>query len=126
MGRSAAQSFTTKGGDGSEGYPIPNEYAEEMRRDGNLGLVKNPICRRFFYFFRLLGTSIAMVSFVADFIYAFKQTFASKDIFLGYLILLAIRCILPFLLVIKNICCRVCIRQNNLLGEEAYFDGYDI
>ena len=67
-----------------------------------------------------------MAALIADFSYAFKQTFASKDILLAYMLMLGLRGTLPLLLTLKNICCKVCIRANNLLGEADYVDGYDL
>lgn len=30
------------------------------------------------------------------------------------------------LLALKNVCCKVCIRENNLIGEEAYEVGFNL
>ena len=90
-----------------------------------LGLVKNPICRRFFMLFRLIGIVITMSAMVADYTYAFKQTFSSKDLFISYMGVLAFRCLLPSLLAIKNVCSKVCSRENNRLGAAAYEDRDD-
>jgi len=49
----------------------------EMEHEMKLGLVTNPICRRFFTLFRFIGVLIAMGTMVADYSYAFKQTFSS-------------------------------------------------
>ena len=90
-----------------------------------LGLVKNPICRRFFTLFRLIGLVITISAMVADYTYAFKQTFSSKDLFIAYIGVLLFRCLLPILLAIKNICTKVCSREKNRLGAAAYEDRDD-
>ena len=90
-----------------------------------IGLVKNPICRRFFTLFRCIGVVITMITMVADYTYAFKQTFSSKDLFIAYLGVLAFRCLLPILLAIKNVCFKVCSREKNRLGAAAYEDRDD-
>ena len=94
--------------------------AEAIEKELKLGLVKNPICRRFFFLFRIIGVIITMCSMVADYTYAFKQTFSSRDLFIGYLSVLAFRCTLPILLAIKNVCRKVCSREKNRLGAAAY------
>ena len=63
------------------------------------------------------------ISLVADYTYAFKQTFSSKALFVAYLLVLFIRCILPFVLAIKNICRNVCNKNKNDLKEILYEIG---
>lgn len=83
-----------------------------------LGLVKNPICRRFFTLFRVIGTIIMVCALVADYTYAFKQTFSSRELFLIYICVLALRCLLPLLIIIKNMCQKVCSKESKELGPE--------
>lgn len=51
--------------------PFPKPDPLKMKRN-QLGLVKNPICRRFFTLFRIIGTLIMVMSLIADYTYAFK------------------------------------------------------
>lgn len=103
--------------DFSKPFPKPDPL---KMRNHNLGLVKNPICRRFFTLFRIIGTVIMVMSLIADYTYAFKQTFSSKELFVAYLVLLGIRCILPFIISLKNISRRVCKKEKNALPASAY------
>lgn len=90
------------------------------------GLVKNPICRRFFTLMRIIGTIITVCALVGDYTYAFKQTFSSKQLFAAYLGVLAFRCILPFLVAFKNVCLKVCHQQNNKLAADVYVESDDV
>jgi len=86
-----------------------------------LGLVTNPICRRFFTIFRVIGTLVMVFSLITDYTYAFKQTFSSKELFAGYMGLLALRCLLPFLIAFILISKKVCNKERNELPATAYF-----
>ena len=105
--------------DNKKAFPLPTNI-ELIQEEKHLGLVKNPICRRFFTMFRVIGTLIMVCALVADYTYAFKQTFSSKELFVAYLSVLAFRCILPILIVIKNICTKVCNKENNRLDAAQY------
>ena len=72
----------------------PDFYAE--------GVVKNPICRRFFMLFRTLGTIITACSLVADYAYATKQTFSGIELYLAYVCMLFFRLIYAMILIVKN------------------------
>ena len=63
------------------------------------------------------------IALIADYTYAFKQTFSSKALFVAYLLVLSIRCILPFVIAIKNICRNVCNKNRNNLNEILYEMG---
>ena len=41
---------------------------------------------------------------VADFVYFFKQTFSSKDLYLAFLVIMTLRVLVPIILALKNIC----------------------
>lgn len=88
----------------------------EKEDEGDFGLVTNPICRRFFSILRVTGTVIMVCALVADFGYAFKQTFSSKELFVAYLSVLGFRCIIPCFIAVKNVCRKVCNKQNNYIG----------
>lgn len=64
-------------------------------------------------------------SLVADYTYAFKQTFARWEVFAGYVGLLALRCLFPILIAFKNVCSRVCSREKNMLPQMIY-EGKDL
>jgi len=96
------------------------KHVEAIPEEKHLGLVKNPICRRFFTLFRVIGTVVLVCSLVADYTYAFKQTFSSKELFIAYLAILAFRLILPILIATKNICQKVCNKKNNSLSAAQY------
>ena len=85
-----------------------------------LGLVKNPICRRFFVIFRILGTVVMVCALVADYTYAFKQTFSSRELYLIYLGVLAQRCVIPILIMLKNMFQKVCGKENKSLGKTHF------
>ena len=40
---------------------------------------------------------------IADFLYIFKQTFSSKDLYVAFLVIMALRVIIPILIAVKNI-----------------------
>ena len=63
------------------------------------------------------------IALIADYTYAFKQTFSSKALFVAYLLVLSIRCFLPFVIAIKNICRNVCNKNRNNLNEVLYEMG---
>ena len=105
--------------DSKNTFPLPKNV-ELIQEEKHLGLVKNPICRRFFTLFRVIGTVIMVCALVADYAYATKQTFSSKELFVAYLAILAFRCILPILIAAKNICRKVCNKDNNSLGAAQY------
>ena len=95
----------------------PDFYAE--------GVVKNPICRRFFMLFRTLGTIITVSSLVADFAYATKQTFSGKELYLAYVGMLCFRFIYAMILIVRNLCNHVCSKENNSLRANLYIDRDD-
>ena len=66
------------------------------------------MCKRCFIMFRFLGTVMMASAMVADYTYAFKQTFSSRDLFLAFTVILLFRTILPIIVAIKNICQKVC------------------
>ena len=73
------------------------------------------MCKRFFIAFRFLGTVMMTSTLVADYTYALKQTFSSKDLFLAYIVILAFRVLFPVFIAIKNVCQKVCNRERNRL-----------
>ena len=75
--------------------------------------------------FRSLGVLILLSSLVADYTYAFKQTFSSKALFVAYLGLLGIRCVLPVLLACKSVCNKVQNKERNALPANAYRENED-
>lgn len=85
----------------------------------------NPICRRFFTLFRVLGTLVLVASLILDYLYAVKQTFSSKDLYVAYLGILALRCIIPLLICLKNVCRKVCNKHNNTLTVSDQADLND-
>ena len=95
----------------------PDFYAE--------GVVKNPICRRFFMLFRTLGTIITACSLVADYAYATKQTFSGIELYLAYVCMLFFRLIYAMILIVKNLCNHVCSKENNSLRVNHYIDRND-
>ena len=107
----------------SKQFPKPDPLKNKNK--GKLGLVKNPICRRFFTLFRIIGTVIMVLSLIADYSYAFKQTFSSKELFVAYLSLLGVRCILPLCISTKNILRKVCNKEKNALPASAYENNDD-
>lgn len=65
---SIEEEFSGLKGKATAGFPMQQEDDNLLE----LGLVKNPICRRFFTLFRFIGVVIAMSALVADYTYAFK------------------------------------------------------
>jgi len=96
---------------------------KSLKGADELGLVTNPICRRFFTIFRVTGTLVMVFSLLTDYTYAFKQTFSSKELFAGYMGLLAFRSLLPFLIAAIFISKKVCNKERNALPDTAYSDN---
>ena len=59
--------------------------------------VSNPACRRIFTLIRLIGTVLMIGSLISDYSYVLKQTFSSKLYFSLYLIVLALRILIPLM-----------------------------
>jgi len=64
-------------------------------------------------------------SLVADYSYAFKQTFSSKSLFTAYVSILALRCCIPFFVAAKSLCTRVRNKAVNRLDEVGDEETYD-
>ena len=84
---------------------MPRENPDHLLMEDSI--VKNPICRRFFFLFRVIGTILTVVSVVADYTYLVKQTFSSKELFVAYICVLAFRCLNPLLVALRNLCIHV-------------------
>jgi hypothetical protein len=62
----------------ADGFPVVDPAIFDLPENVELydeqtsEIVKNPICRRFFTTFRILGTLIMVVSLIADYSYAIK------------------------------------------------------
>lgn len=87
-----------------------------------LGLVKNPICRRFFILFRAIGTVLMAITLVADFMYTFKTTFSSKELLVFCVSIYGLRFANPILVVIKNLCKKVCNKERNTLSAASVYE----
>lgn len=57
---------------------------------------------------------------VADYTYAFKQTFSSGALFIAYLSVLVLRCLLPLSVITKNLCQKVCNRESKAVSKQHY------
>lgn len=64
-------------------------------------------------------------SIVADFTYFFKHTFSSKQLYVSYIVILGIRCLVPLIAVIKNTCVKVCNKENNRLRALDYLEPHN-
>ena len=64
-----------------------------------------------------MGTLIMVASLIADYSYAIKQTFSSKALFVAYLFILGLRCLIPFVVACKNVSSRVRNKHLNRLDE---------
>jgi len=72
-----------------------------------------------------MGTVVMVCSLITDYTYAFKQTFSSKELFVAYMSILALRCLIPFLIAIKNISRKVCNKERNALSASDYEENDD-
>ena len=104
-------------------FPLPRNV--ELIRDEKIGLVSNPICRRFFILFRVLGSCIIVGSIVADFTYFFKHKFSSKQLYIAYMLVLSIRCVIPLIGIIKNTSAKVCNKEKNRLRALDYLEPHN-
>ncbi len=64
-----------------------------------------------------MGTLIMVASLIADYSYAIKQTFSSKALFVSYVFILGLRCLIPFVVACKNVNSRVRNKHLNRLDE---------
>ena len=73
--------------------------------------VTGPVCRRFFYFFRFIGTLIIVGTLVADFAYCTKQTFSSKELLVGCVGVLGLRIAATIITIFSKVCGKVCDKE---------------
>ena len=58
---------------------------------------------------------------VGDFLYLFKQKFSNKDLYLASVVIMILRVLFPVLIAIKNICQKVCTKDNNQQNDVEFY-----
>ena len=113
-------------GDPAEAFGLPKNVELLKGDDPEFALVKNPICRRFFMLFRIIGTILTVLAVMADVTYFFKQQFSNRDLYIAFTAVLGLRVLHAFLLIAKNLCYNVCRRSHNRMdAAEAYEERDD-
>lgn len=65
------------------------------------------------------------ITLVADFMYTFKTTFSSKELLVICVAIYGLRFANPFLVVIKNLCKKVCNKEKNTLPAALVYEERD-
>mmetsp|Transcript_22504 Transcript_22504/g.27787 ORF Transcript_22504/g.27787 Transcript_22504/m.27787 type:complete len:84 (+) Transcript_22504:1098-1349(+) len=69
-----------------------------------------------------MGTLIMIGTLVADFAYCTKQKFSSKQLFIGCLAVLGVRCMATLIAIFRGLCGKVCSKEQNSLRALDYLD----
>jgi hypothetical protein len=69
-------------------------------------------------FLRLIGCLLMAASLISDYSYILKQTFSRKLFFSLYVGFLSFRILFPILLIMRNLCSKVCGKSNELKDFE--------
>lgn len=126
MAHSGKQDQMALGGEGNDLQHIAKLPKNvEHFDESTIGLVKNPICRRFFTLFRVLGTLLCAASLVCDFMYTFMTTFSSKELLVFCIAILGLRVLNPMLVILKNLCSKVCSKDKNSLPAAMVYSDHN-